>query len=54
VIALKLACGRRDALMVVLFNPRKEDWKVRRDWSTICWRLALAAFMVGLSVIVLR
>jgi hypothetical protein len=54
VIALKLACGRRDALMVVLFNPRKEDRKMRTDWSTICWRLALAAFMVGLSVIVLR
>jgi hypothetical protein len=53
-IVLKPACGRRDALMVVLFNPRKEDRKMRTDWSTICWRLALAAFMVGLSVIVLR
>jgi hypothetical protein len=44
VIALKPACGRRDALEVVMFNPRKEDRRLSkgRAWVWL-WRAALVA-----------
>ena len=48
-IALRRACGRRDALMVVTFNPIEEDTKVQRVWP-LFWRVALASCIVFLVV----
>lgn len=52
-IALKPACGRRAALEVVLFNPRKEDRRVHRVWPWF-WRVALATTAACLAWVYLR
>jgi hypothetical protein len=50
VIALKPACARRDALMVVLFNPRKDEAIVHRVWP-VAWRGLVTGFLVALAVL---